>query len=257
MRVGIVGAGQVAVRHAAAYDAHPDAAVVAVAEPLRERGEALAAAHGARWFASLDDLLAASGVDAISICVPHHLHRPTRSSRPATRACTCSSRSRSRTRSTTRTRSSRRPARPGRAHDRLRPSLPQRGARREAALRAARSASRSRSSTASARWAARIRRRGCGIARRPAAVCSCTAGSTRSTGCGGCSIARCVVRPARTRRTASATSRTVWSRCSVSAEARPRRCRAAHRRSAGPAAGRRSSSAPRAPCGSRPASGSR
>ncbi len=75
MRVGIVGAGQVAVRHAAAYDAHPDAAVVAVAEPLRERGEALAAAHGARWFASLDDLLAASGVDAISICVPHHLHR--------------------------------------------------------------------------------------------------------------------------------------------------------------------------------------
>ena len=75
MRVGIVGAGQVAVRHAAAYGAHPDAAVVAVAEPLRERGEALAAAHRARWFASLDELLAAGGVDALSICVPHHVHR--------------------------------------------------------------------------------------------------------------------------------------------------------------------------------------
>lgn len=75
MQVGIVGAGQVAVRHAVAYDAHPDATVLAVAEPLRERGEALAAAHEARWFASLDELLAAGGVDALSICVPHHLHR--------------------------------------------------------------------------------------------------------------------------------------------------------------------------------------
>lgn len=75
MRVGIVGAGQVAVRHAAAYDTHPDASVVAVAEPLHERGEALAGAHDARWFASLDDLLATGGVDALSICVPHHLHR--------------------------------------------------------------------------------------------------------------------------------------------------------------------------------------
>lgn len=75
MRVGIVGAGQVAVRHAVAYDAHPDATVAAVAEPLRDRGEALAAAHDARWFASLDDLLSGADVDALSICVPHHLHR--------------------------------------------------------------------------------------------------------------------------------------------------------------------------------------
>jgi predicted dehydrogenase len=75
VRVGIVGAGQVAARHAAAYDAHPEATVTAVAEPLRERGEALAAAHGARWFASLGDLLSGASVDALSICVPHHLHR--------------------------------------------------------------------------------------------------------------------------------------------------------------------------------------
>jgi predicted dehydrogenase len=75
MRVGIVGAGQVAQRHAQAYDAHPHTTVAAVAEPLRDRGEALATACGARWFATLDELLSAAGVDALSICVPHDLHR--------------------------------------------------------------------------------------------------------------------------------------------------------------------------------------
>jgi predicted dehydrogenase len=75
VRVGIVGAGQVAVRHAVAYDAHPDTTVVAIAEPLRERGEALAAAHDARWFESLEALLSGAAVDALSICVPHQLHR--------------------------------------------------------------------------------------------------------------------------------------------------------------------------------------
>jgi len=75
VRVGIVGAGQVAQRHAAAYEVHPETTVVAIAEPLRERGEALAAVCGARWFATLDDLLSSADVDALSICVPHHLHR--------------------------------------------------------------------------------------------------------------------------------------------------------------------------------------
>lgn len=74
MDVAIVGAGQVAARHAAAYAAHPSARCVAVVEPIRERGEALAEAHGARWFRSIGELLEADLVDALSICTPHDLH---------------------------------------------------------------------------------------------------------------------------------------------------------------------------------------
>ena len=72
--IGIVGAGQVAERHAAAYEAHPNVQVVAVAEPVRERGEALAAAYGARWFDSADELLGSGLAEAVSVCVPHDLH---------------------------------------------------------------------------------------------------------------------------------------------------------------------------------------
>lgn len=75
MRVGIVGAGQVAARHAAAYAAHPETTLVAVVEPVRARGEALADTHAAGWWASIDDLFADSEVDAVSVCVPHDLHR--------------------------------------------------------------------------------------------------------------------------------------------------------------------------------------
>lgn len=75
LRVGIIGAGQVATRHAAAYAAHPAATLAAVAEPARERGEHLATAFDARWFPSAEELVSAGAVDAVSVCVPHDAHR--------------------------------------------------------------------------------------------------------------------------------------------------------------------------------------
>jgi predicted dehydrogenase len=75
LRVGLIGAGQVAERHAVAFAACPDATVVAVADPDRARGERLAGGCGAPWFASTEALLA-SGVDAVAVCVPHELHLP-------------------------------------------------------------------------------------------------------------------------------------------------------------------------------------
>jgi predicted dehydrogenase len=74
LRVGIVGAGQVAARHAESYAANPRAAVVAVVDPVLERAETLAASHGATAGASYEELLASGAVDAISVCVPHDLH---------------------------------------------------------------------------------------------------------------------------------------------------------------------------------------
>jgi predicted dehydrogenase len=75
VRAAIIGGGRVAERHAAAYAANPQTQLVAVVEPVRERGEALAAAHDARWFASAAELYEAQEAEAVSVCVPHDLHR--------------------------------------------------------------------------------------------------------------------------------------------------------------------------------------
>lgn len=74
LRVAIIGAGQVAERHAESYAANPDAQVVAVVDPLLERAEVLAARLGATAHVSYEDVLASGSVDAVSVCVPHNLH---------------------------------------------------------------------------------------------------------------------------------------------------------------------------------------
>jgi predicted dehydrogenase len=76
LRIGLVGAGQVAVRHAEAYAANPHAEVVAVVDPLLQRAESLASRYGAFAGTSYEDLLGSGTVDAISVCVPHDLHLP-------------------------------------------------------------------------------------------------------------------------------------------------------------------------------------
>jgi predicted dehydrogenase len=73
-RVGIVGAGAVGARHARVLAGLPDAEVVAVADPERERAEALAAEHGARAHAGHEELLAAERLDAVYVCVPPFAH---------------------------------------------------------------------------------------------------------------------------------------------------------------------------------------
>lgn len=73
MRIGIIGAGIAGRRHAEAFAQHPGATVAAVAEIDEQRGRELAATFGARAFRDYRDLLAA-GIDAVVICLPHHLH---------------------------------------------------------------------------------------------------------------------------------------------------------------------------------------
>jgi predicted dehydrogenase len=75
LRVGLIGAGRVAERHAEAYAAQPGATVVALAEPDRAHGEVFASRLGAAWHPSAEALLAADVVDAVSVCAPHDVHR--------------------------------------------------------------------------------------------------------------------------------------------------------------------------------------
>ena len=77
LRIGIVGAGRIAEAHFGAYRRLPGSAVVrAIVSSTRER--AVDRAHG--WgvkhaYSSIDELFKQNAVDAVDICVPHHLHR--------------------------------------------------------------------------------------------------------------------------------------------------------------------------------------
>lgn len=73
LRVGIIGAGGMGKVHAAAYRKVPEVEVVGVAEIDPGRGEALAAEFGARHVTDYHQLF--DQVDAVSICLPHTLHR--------------------------------------------------------------------------------------------------------------------------------------------------------------------------------------
>jgi predicted dehydrogenase len=77
IKVGLIGAGQIAYSHCREINAHPEAAVTAVADPSIERGRALAAKFGIGGvFSSAEELFRRSAVDAVSIAVPNRLHAP-------------------------------------------------------------------------------------------------------------------------------------------------------------------------------------
>jgi predicted dehydrogenase len=76
IRVGIVGAGAIAGRHAGVLAGFDDVRVAAVADPVLERAEELAGQVGATAYASHLELLDREGLDALYICVPPFAHGP-------------------------------------------------------------------------------------------------------------------------------------------------------------------------------------
>ena len=78
LRVGIVGAGGIAVEHAIGWQATGGRGeIVALADVTLERAQGLAdrfTGGRARVYPDYETLLADPGVDAVDICLPHHLH---------------------------------------------------------------------------------------------------------------------------------------------------------------------------------------
>ncbi len=77
LRVGVVGLGWAGQQHLAAYHAHPDTEIVALAGledgPRAKLARKYAIEHAvADW----KDLLEVEGLDAVSVCVPTFLHAP-------------------------------------------------------------------------------------------------------------------------------------------------------------------------------------
>ena len=78
IRVGIIGAGWPGQAHAAGYAASGGYKVVAVADLIPARREKLVAEHkNARQYVTGEELIADRDVDAVSVCLPNHLHAPT------------------------------------------------------------------------------------------------------------------------------------------------------------------------------------
>lgn len=72
MRLGLVGAGEVAWRHAAAAAEVDGLTLTAVYDPVPARAARLAGEHGARAVAGFDEVLDAA--DLVVLAVPHALH---------------------------------------------------------------------------------------------------------------------------------------------------------------------------------------
>ncbi|MFG1904226.1 Gfo/Idh/MocA family protein [Micromonospora carbonacea] len=72
-RVGLVGAGGVAQRHARVLAGFDDVELLGVTDVARDAATRLADAHGARTFPDVGELLAA-GPDAVYVCVPPFAH---------------------------------------------------------------------------------------------------------------------------------------------------------------------------------------
>jgi predicted dehydrogenase len=67
VRVGVIGLGPIGNKHAAIYRGLPNARLVAVCDRLRDRADAAAAAFGVPAFRSVPELLAAGGLDLVSV----------------------------------------------------------------------------------------------------------------------------------------------------------------------------------------------
>ncbi|WP_049559145.1 Gfo/Idh/MocA family protein [Nonomuraea sp. SBT364] len=73
-RVGIVGAGNVAARHAEVLSGFPDVKIAGIADTDPDRAEALASQHGSPAYGGHADLLEAGELDAVYVCVPPFAH---------------------------------------------------------------------------------------------------------------------------------------------------------------------------------------
>lgn len=72
--IGIIGCGGIAGAHRAAYEAHPEARIVALADPVLERAQRLAEETGGRAYADYREMLAQEELRGVSLCTPPESH---------------------------------------------------------------------------------------------------------------------------------------------------------------------------------------
>jgi UDP-N-acetylglucosamine 3-dehydrogenase len=77
IKVGVIGCGSIARRrHLIEYAANEQVDIVAVCDIVEERANEMAQQYGAKAFADYKELMQLEEIDAISVCLPNHLHAP-------------------------------------------------------------------------------------------------------------------------------------------------------------------------------------
>ena len=74
IRTALIGCGKVGHAHASALKILPASELVAVCDPDRERAAQFSRRYGARAYTDPEKMVAASGVQMVSICTPHPSH---------------------------------------------------------------------------------------------------------------------------------------------------------------------------------------
>ncbi len=76
IRIGLIGAGNIAGAHVAGYLRNKDRVTfAAIADPVREAAERRRGDSDAVIYADYREMLRDADIDAVDICLPHHLHR--------------------------------------------------------------------------------------------------------------------------------------------------------------------------------------
>ena len=76
IRFAVLGCGVIAPTHIWAIDQNENAELTALCDCRRDRMEALAEGRGILLFEEWEEMLASPEIDAVAICLPHHLHAP-------------------------------------------------------------------------------------------------------------------------------------------------------------------------------------
>jgi Predicted dehydrogenases and related proteins len=77
INIGIIGCGKITqVRHIPEYEAHPDVIIRGFYDMDEERTKELAEKYNCKAYASHEELLADTQIDAVSVCVANHAHAP-------------------------------------------------------------------------------------------------------------------------------------------------------------------------------------
>ncbi len=75
LKTGIVGCGKVGDFHARAYASLIESEFTAVCDSNIERAEAFASRYGVRAYSDVGEMCSKEGLDVVSICTPHPIHR--------------------------------------------------------------------------------------------------------------------------------------------------------------------------------------
>ena len=74
LRVGVIGCGRISVMHLVSIVSLEETELVACCDIDREKAESAAKEYGGRAYTSYEEMLECEELDAVHICLPHHLH---------------------------------------------------------------------------------------------------------------------------------------------------------------------------------------